>query len=167
MNIGAGLTYSTVAKALGGGAGVKHLNEFRPVQEFSYSIPYQRLAIQNRLRLDERFLQYASTSGPPFFFLFRYRYRLQLNYMLNRQTGHEARIKLGDEIMLQSGKETKGKFFDQNRVSIAYEQNLKENVSIELGYIYFYQQKISRQGYLSRDILRLSLNHRINRNEQN
>ncbi|MCR9064089.1 MAG: DUF2490 domain-containing protein [Cytophagales bacterium] len=167
INIAAGFTYSSVAKTLKGEPNSTRLNEFRPVQEFNYSLPYKRLVIQNRLRLDERFLQNISTTGPSYYFLLRYRYRLQLNYILKPQTIYEARIKLGDEIMLQTGKETQGKLFDQNRVSIAYDQNLGKNFSVELSYIYLYHQKISRQEFLSRDILRVSLNHKINRNEQN
>ncbi len=167
INVAAGFTYSSMAKKVSTESPLKHLHEFRPVQEINYSVPSKRFVLHNRIRLDERLLQSATQSEPEYFFLLRYRYRLQMNYIIKPKSAYEGKIKLGDEIMFQSGLKAKGKFFDQNRISIGYDQSLGKNLSVELGYTRFYQQKISNQEYLSRDILRLTINQKINRNEQN
>jgi Protein of unknown function (DUF2490) len=139
--------------------------ELRPGQEVNFSNPItKRLTIQQRFRIDERFIQ--SNNGKEltdgYDFNFRFRYRLLLNYKLNKDdTKLSSTIKLSDELMLNAGKNIIYNQFDQNRIYVGFEQGLNKNFSAELGYLYWYQQRSSGYQFFDRDIVRLTIYHKI------
>jgi hypothetical protein len=51
--------------------------------------------------------------------------------------------------------------FDQNRVYAGIEQGLNKKFTIELGYLHWYQQRASGYQFFDRDIIRLTIYHKI------
>jgi hypothetical protein len=139
--------------------------ELRPVQELNFTQPItKRLTFQQRLRIDERFIH--SNNGKEltdgYDFNFRFRYRLQLSYKLNQEdTKLSSTLKLSDELMLNAGKNILYNQFDQNRLYVGLEQGLNKNFSVELGYLYWYQQRASGNQFFDRDIVRLTVFHKV------
>lgn len=141
------------------------VSELRPVQEINYMIPVNdRFSIQQRLRIDERFIHKSAGSNlvDGYNFNFRFRYRLQANYKVSKA---EAKlptiIKAANELMINAGKKIIYNQFDQNRLYVGVEQGLTKKISLELGYMYLYQQRSSGFQFYDRDILRLTIYHKI------
>ncbi len=139
--------------------------EIRPAQEITYinSIS-KRLALQHRIRIDERFIRKndGEVLLPGYNFNFRFRYRLLASFKLNRDSTKRATtLKLANEIMLNAGRNIIYNQFDQNRIYAGIEQVLNKNFSMELGYMYWYQQRPTQYQFFDRDIIRLTIYHRI------
>jgi hypothetical protein len=139
--------------------------EKRIVQEVNLSNPLtKRLIIQQRLRIDERFIH--KNNGKELLdgydFNFRFRYRLQAAYRINKLEATNATIiKLSDELMVNAGKNIVYNHFDQNRIYVGIEQGINKTISAELGYLHWYQQRASGNQFFDRDIIRFTLNHKI------
>ncbi len=92
----------------------------------------------------------------------RFRYRLQASYQLRDEKAKmPTTIKVFDELMINVGNTILYNQFDQNRIYIGIEQGLHQNLSIELGYLYWYQQKASGYQFFDRDIIRFTIYHKI------
>lgn len=141
--------------------------EIRPVQEFNYTMRINnKLSLQQRLRIDERFIR--KNDGEKlldgYSFNFRFRLRFQLIYKLKEEKNkNQTTLKIADELMINAGKDIVYNQFDQNRIYIGIQQELNKNVALELGYLKLHQQKASGNQFLNRDIVRLSLYHRLTR----
>lgn len=137
--------------------------ELRPVVEVSHELTLNKIRFQNRIRLDNRFLEEdpeksvfdAST------YVLRFRYRGQLTIPLKKTAEGDPLIQLrvADEIMFNHTEN----LFDQNRIYVSADFRLSKFVSLETGYIYIYQQRFgSDNEYFRRHIARITLLHRIN-----
>lgn len=139
--------------------------EIRPVQEVNYINPVtKQLAIQHRVRIDERFIHKNDskvlTDG--YDFNFRFRYRLQASYKLaQKESKMPTTLKISNEFMVNAGDKIIYNQFDQNRIYIAVDQGLSKNISAELGYIHWYQQRATGYQFFDREIIRLTMYHRI------
>ena len=139
--------------------------EKRIVQEFNLSNSLsKRLTFQQRLRIDERFIH--KNNGKELLdgydFNFRFRYRLQASYRVNKLEAPKATIlKLSNELMVNAGKNIIYNQFDQNRLYVGIEQGFGKGISAELGYLHWYQQRASGNQFFDRDIIRFTLNHKI------
>jgi hypothetical protein len=135
--------------------------EIRPIAEVSHEIPLRGFSIQNRIRVDNRFIE-ANENESIFKesrHLTRYRYRLQFRIPVkNSEDQTKIVFRLAEEIMI-NGREN---YFDQNRVSGAAEFIINKKFSVESGYIYIYQQRFGTEDIYKRHILRFSVLHRIN-----
>jgi hypothetical protein len=135
------------------------------VQEVNLGNPLtKRLIIQQRLRIDERFIH--KNNGKELLdgydFNFRFRYRLQVTYRINKLEATNATIlKLSDELIVNAGKNIVYNHFDQNRIYVGIEQGINKTISAELGYLHWYQQRASGNQFFDRDIIRFTLNHKI------
>ncbi len=139
--------------------------EIRPVQEINYSNPISsKLNLQQRLRIDERFIHKNNGLNllEGYNFNIRFRYRIQMSYRIN---GIEDKVplaaKISDELMFNSGSTFAGRRFDQNRIYTGFEVGLVKNLSAELGYLHLYQQRAIINQFFERDILRLTIYHKI------
>jgi Protein of unknown function (DUF2490) len=139
--------------------------ENRIVQEFNLSNPLtKRLTIQQRLRIEERFIH--KNNGKELLdgydFNFRFRFRLQANCTISEaEAKNITTLKVSDELMINVGKAIVYNQFDQNRIYVGIEQGLGKGISAELGYLYWYQQRASGNQFFERDIIRFTLNHKI------
>ena len=139
--------------------------ELRPVQEINLSYPLgNRFTLQQRLRIEERFLHknngIALLEG--YAFNFRFRYRLQGSYKINKEEATNPTIlKVANELMINAGSKIIYNQFDQNRIYAGLEKGINKNISIELGYLHWYQQRATGNQFFERDIIRFTLYHKI------
>lgn len=140
--------------------------ETRIVQEINYNNSItKRLSLQHRLRVDERFIH--KNNGKELLdgydFNFRFRFRIQASYKLNKENSKTtSTLKASDELMINFGKKIVYNQFDQNRIYVGFEQSLSKNISAELGYLHWYQQRASGNQFYNREIIRFTIFHKIN-----
>lgn len=160
-----GYTYSIQSPQIPDGRSNLVVPEHRPFQEFNYTNPINtKLVFGQRLRIDERF--FRKNNGKELLdgydFNFRFRYRLQISYILNNKSKQTKDIiKFSDELMINAGKRIVNNIFDQNRISVAWEHNINKNWSAEVSYINWFQQRSSGVDFFNRDITRLTIFHKM------
>ncbi len=139
--------------------------EYRLEQEFSVQNQVsKRISIHNRLRVDERYITKNNglSLSDGFDFNFRFRHRIQVILSLNKpESNLPLLFKAGNEVMINSGKTILYNHFDQSRLLLSFEKSLNRNFSAEIGYIHWYQQRPSGNEFFNRNILRLTLLHKI------
>jgi Protein of unknown function (DUF2490) len=163
--IGFGLTYSLQSPQEPYSNSDLIIPEIRPVQEIQIVNPLtKRFSMLTRFRIDERFIHKndGKVLLDNYDFNFRFRYRLQLNYKLNAEGAKfNTILKLGDEIMLNAGKNIIYNQFDQNRIFVGIEKGISKNLGISADYIHWFQQRASGNQFFKREIIRLTLNHKL------
>ena len=135
-----GVTFSSVRQ------GVIDVKEYRLFQEFYiFQNLTSKLRLSHRFRTEQRWFENvekgAITEG--FNFKFRYRYRPQLDYKLNKKWS----FKTNAEIMYHQDA------YDQFRFFLATEYRFSPVFSMEMGYLKVHQQRLT-SGYFDRDNLR-------------
>lgn len=139
--------------------------ELRPFQELNWiTTVTQRLTLIQRLRIDERFIHRNNGKEliEGYDFNFRVRVRAQVNLLLSKSLNEYATtLKVADELMVNAGNNILLNSFDQNRIYVGVEQGLGKKISVELGYLHWYQQRNTGYQFFNRDILRLTFYHRI------
>lgn len=164
-DVAAGFTYSLQNPQDPNAATSLTVPEYRPNQEVNYTTTLlPKLTLANRFRLDERFI--SNNNGlilqDGYDFNLRFRYRLQLTYLLNKTLqNNQTNFKIFDEIMFNAGKQIVYNQFDQNRIYIAVEQSFNKHLSAELGYLNWFQQRSIQNQFFDRNIIRLTLLHKL------
>lgn len=135
--------------------------ELRPFQELNATqMISSKIAFSTRLRVEERFVR--KNNGIELLdghnFNMRYRFKLQYQYWLGKYK--KDNLKLSNELMVNSGANVN--FFDQNRLYLGFEHNFTKKLSVEIGYLRWYQQRTQFDTYFQRDIVRFTLFNRIN-----
>lgn len=165
VDVALGMTYSLQSPQDPNSESNLKVPEIRPAQEINYSIPITRkITLQNRIRIEERFINKndGEVLMDGYDFNFRFRYRLQATYKLNKEDAKVSTIlRIGDELMINAGAKIIHNHFDQNRVYIGLEQGLHKNFSVELGYFHWYQQRSNGYQFFDRDIVRLTIHHKF------
>lgn len=160
-----GMTYSLQSPQDPASTSELVIPELRPVQEINIVNPVtKKFSLQHRFRIEERFIHKndGKTLLDGYDFNFRFRYRLQVNYMLTKiEANHPLTLKIAEEIMVNTGEHIVYNSFDQNRIYFALEKSLAKGFSAELGYLYWFQQRSSGNQYFERDIMRFTLYHKI------
>ncbi len=135
--------------------------ELRFVAEASHEQLIGNVFLQNRVRLDNRFLETSTQQSvlDTSMYVLRFRYRLQVRMPLvkDKDGGTLLQLRLSDEIMFNH----KENFFDQNRIYATLDYNLNKNFTLEAGYIYIYQQRFAKDEFYSRNVIRIGLQHKI------
>ena len=165
LELAAGFTYSLQGPQHPEHSSALTVPENRIVQELNHTHPLNhRFSLVHRFRIDERFIHKNNGQEliPGYDFNFRFRYRLGIHYGLDKdQTMHPTILKLSDEVMINAGPHIVYNTFDQNRISFSAEHQFSPAISVELGYMHWYQQRSSGYQFYSRDILRFTFYHRI------
>lgn len=160
-----GLTYSRQSPQFPDAASKLVVPEIRPFQEFNFtSVISKRLSLIQRLRIDERFIHRnnGKTLLDGYDFNFRVRLRLQANWVVSKTIStHQTTLKIANELMVNAGRLIALNPFDQNRIYFGIEQKMSKKAAVELGYLHWYQQRSSGYQFFSRDIIRLTLYHRL------
>jgi Protein of unknown function (DUF2490) len=134
--------------------------EIRPFQEINASQKINnKIVFSSRLRIDERFIQKNDGEKLLAGFNFNMRYRFRIQYQFFPWPRKKNNLKFSNELMVNSGKNVN--FFDQNRIYAAYEHTFSKNFSAEVGYLRWYQQRAQFDTYFQRDIVRLTVFHKI------
>ena len=164
-DVALGLTYSLQSPQDPNSVSDLVVPEKRFVQEINLNNPLSnRFSLQHRLRIDERLIRNNNELNllEGYAFNFRFRYKLQGSYRLNREDAtNQTILKISDELMFNAGKQIIYNQFDQNRIYAGLEQGLIENISAEIGYLYWYQQRATGDQFFDRNIIRFTLLHKI------
>ncbi len=137
--------------------------EWRPHQEINHKTKAGKLGIAHRYRFEERYFRKMEgnqlTDG--YDFNFRARYQLQLQYPLIRKDVKKGAldIKMYDEIMLNLGKQVVYNTFDQNRLGMALNYGILENLQLQFDFFHWFQQRNSGIDYISQYISRFTIFH--------
>jgi hypothetical protein len=141
---------------------IKHPTlEARPVIEAGYEIPCRGFSLQQRIRIDNRFFEADKyeTIFDGSTYVMRMRYRLQARIPMRKDTEGNPRttLRIADEIMFNH----RENLFDQNRIYFSSDWVVTKHWSVELGYVYIYQQRFGTEQFLQRHVLRFSLSHKL------
>jgi hypothetical protein len=165
-DVGFGFTYSRQSSHAPNSVSQLVVPERRLVQELNVGKQMSnRLAFQQRFRIDERFIHKSNSEklAEGYDFNFRFRYRLQLSFILGRTDAkNKTTVKLSEELMVNAGKSIILNLFDQNRLFLCVEQGIGKGISAEIGYLHWFQQRPSGIDFFERDIIRFTFYHKIN-----
>ena len=138
--------------------------ELRPFQEFNNNQKFNRVTINHRYRIEERYFRKVVNDKlvNGYNFNFRIRYKFEVEYRFYQSTNNiqSLSLKAGDEIMLNAGKKIVKNTFDQNRINTAISYQATNSFTFDLGYTYGFQQKSSGD-YNQANILRVTILHKI------
>lgn len=95
---------------------------------------------------------------------FRIRYQLGIEIPLIKSTQKQRELlslKISDEVHINLGKKIVHNVFDQNRLYIGFIYKILPDLSVEAGYLNWFQQKTSGEDFYKRHVLRLGMAHKI------
>ncbi|MDO8998265.1 MAG: DUF2490 domain-containing protein [Bacteroidota bacterium] len=139
--------------------------EWRPWQEILINDNLNNLKISHRFRLEQRFNEKVKNNEPvnEYQFNHRFRYRLDLRFPItkNEEKGKILYILIGNELMINAGKNITYNYFDQNRSYAGLNYELNKKISLQLQYIHIWQQLSSGNTFLMSEVIRFNLYHTI------
>lgn len=135
--------------------------ELRPEFEISYQ---QRLsdqfAVNHRYWAEWRYFKLEHKDYA--FGNYRFRYKLEVQFRVRPK----VIIRAFDEIFINAGKNIVNNTFDQNRIGASIQYMPFKNFGFELGYFNWYQQRESGTDFYNRNIMRLTIHHHVNFQDQ-
>lgn len=140
--------------------------ELRPHGEFNLRSSLGSVAIENRWRGELRFFQNINLPMTELqegyhYSAARFRYKLQTIFSLAKLAETKTlRLKLANEVMAVAGGRMEKITFDQNRISADLSMEISSKISLDLGYVNWYQAK-SSGGFLEQHIVRSVLKHQL------
>ena len=163
VELGAGFAYFSVATQnpevdLG-----FNVPEYRGQQDITLKQNLNKIDINHRFQIEERFFQNFDTQGltTGTTFFWRFRYRIQGDYTFWKQEKQFLKAVISDEIMINAGSNVVKNTFDQNRIYGGLQFGINAYLAVELGYLKSFQQRITGVDYFNRNILRLSIYHKL------
>ena len=164
LETGAGLAHLSVTTQIPEINPDFRIPEYRGQQDLTWRISRNKFNINQRFQVEERFIHSTNSSGllPGSTFSWRFRYRLQGDYTFWKKENQAIKAMLSDEIMFNAGKANRKNTFDQNRIYAAIHFQASNHFSYELGYLKNFQRRASGVDFFDRDIIRLSIFHRLN-----
>ena len=140
-----------------------NIPEYRAQQDLTWRANLHPFSINQRFQVEERFIQKSNQQeilqGTSF--AWRFRYRLQIEYPIWKKIDQHFKVVFSDEIMFNSGKANRKNTFDQNRIYAAIHYNVNPHFAYEVGYLKSFQRRASGVDFFNRDIVRLSVFHKI------
>jgi len=133
--------------------------EIRPHQEINTDQNLGRIKLSHRYKAEERF--FVRTADDAADFIFRLRYKCQVQLSLGKISGTPLALVLYDEVMFNWGNGVSAGPFDQNRIFAALLFRMSESWSVETGYMNLFQQRSSPHNFYNRHILRMTFNHNV------
>ena len=137
--------------------------EYRGQQDLTLKHNYGKIAINHRYQIEERFIQNADKQGliGGSVFSLRFRYRIQGDYTVWKKENGYLKAILSDEILINAGNKTIKNTFDQNRIYIGLQLGISSSLATEIGYLNSFQQRASGVDYFDRNIIRISIYHKL------
>jgi len=131
-------------------------NEDRLHEQFILTQSFGRIGLFQRLRNEQRWVQtLTSDAVTGVKFTDRVRFLLSLNLKVSRSDPRIPSLVVSDELMVQFGRQVVYNTFDQNRLFIGIRQDIRTDLSFDLGYMLIFQQKPVPLLYERHDVLRL------------
>lgn len=147
--------------------------EFRPHLEFAYKQKLDKVTLDHRFRGEARFFHNINDSSTDLedgfeYSNYRFRYKLQASLPIFKiDENRRVKFKVSDELFINAGNKILTNVFDQNRVYAGLNYDILKNLSFEVGYLNWFQQKPDGD-FFNRDILRFTVYHKIDlRNKNN
>lgn len=163
MELGAGFTYFSVATQDPDFHSKFNKPEYRIQQDATLKQNLGKITLNQRFQIEERFFQNFDKerliSGSTFFW--RFRYRIQGDYNFWQKKKQFLKAIISDEIMINAGKKVINNTFDQNRIYAGLQYGINSSLAIELGYMNSFQQRSTEVDYFNRNIIRLSIYHKL------
>jgi hypothetical protein len=141
--------------------------EVRPHLEFVYKQKLDKITFDHRFRAEVRFFNNFNESRTELedgfeYSNYRFRYKLQATIPLFKMDENRAlKFKVSDELFINAGNKIVTNVFDQNRVYAGLNYDILNNLSFEVGYLNWFQQKPDGF-FFDRDILRFTVFHTLN-----
>lgn len=140
-------------------------SEYRGWEQAVFNTSFWRFVINQRIRIEQRFIQkyLEYEQSHEYVYTNRYRYQLQCVIPINNEKviDHSFYAVLSDEIMFNSGKSIIYNAFDQNRLAIGIGYKWTNKFTISMSYIAIYNQKNKKDAIDKYNVLSLSLFHNL------
>jgi hypothetical protein len=140
--------------------------ELRPHVEVAYKQKLPKLVIDHRYRAEARFFHNTNeertelTDGYDFG-TYRLRYRIQATIpVVTLSEERSLKVKVGDELHMNAGGRPGTNVFDQNRIYASLSLDCNKNITVEAGYLNWYQQRTATE-FFNRHIIQFTLAHKI------
>lgn len=141
--------------------------EFRPYQELNTTQEFNKFSIQHRFRIEGRYFRKITNDviTSQLNFNLRYRYRLFCKIPLLKLSDSIPERKLflniGDEILINSGKEIIYNMFDNNRLLVGIAWQVNPNLNFSFTYNYQFGQRSSPATYEHSDVFWFAITHKM------
>ena len=163
IELGAGFTYFSVATQDPDIHSKFNKPEYRIQQDATLKQNLGKTTLNQRFQIEERFFRNFDKerliSGSTFFW--RFRYRIQGDYNFWQKKKQFLKAIISDEIMINAGKKVVNNTFDQNRIYAGLQYGINSSLALELGYMNSFQQRSTEVDYFNRNIIRLSIYHKL------
>jgi hypothetical protein len=141
--------------------------ELRPHVEMAMKQKLSGFSIDHRYRVEARFFHNTNSNSTELeddyrFGNYRFRYRVQVAIPIFKIREKQFfKVKFGEEIFINAGSNIIYNPFDQNRLNAGISVDCFPNVTFDVDYLNWFQQRSSGDDYFNRDILRFTLFHTI------
>jgi len=140
--------------------------ELRPHVEFAYNQKLKYFDLDYRYRTEFRFHHNTNVDRTFLedgyeFSNIRFRCRVQATVPIYKKN---LKIKTSNELHINAGNKITKNVFDQNRLYVGLSYTSSPSLTTDIGYMNWFQQR-SDGNYFSRDILRFTIYHKINKNK--
>jgi hypothetical protein len=151
-----GVAYGHMWLANQSGATELFSNENRLHQHIGFNQKLGKVQINQRLRIEERWIQKVKNFIPidEIRYTTRFRYQLTLNIPVSSNPKLPS-LALSDELMMQTGKDIIYNNFDQNRLFAGIRQQVSPALAFDFGYMHVWQQRLSGYQYNRNHTIRL------------
>jgi len=128
----------------------------------------KKLIIAHRYQVESRFFKNTNSNHTEledgfYFSAIRFRYRIEATIpIIKLKNDKQIKIKISDEFMLNFGPKIIYNTFDQNRIYTALNIDFTKSLSAEIGYLNSFQKRSTPNDFYMRNIVRLTLFHKIN-----
>jgi hypothetical protein len=140
--------------------------EHRLWQQVQFQTNYPKLTMTNSIRFEQRWRQKIIAPdrlGDEFNFNYRLRFGINLQYPLRHKKNEagDLSLVLGDEVMLNFGKQVVYNYLDQNRLFGGFRYFFNQSNSLTLLYMNSYSQTNVQALYRVFNVIRISYFHNI------
>jgi hypothetical protein len=142
--------------------------EFRPYQEITVKNKFNKIDLNHRYRVEERFFKSVDNGviQSPNTFNFRFRYSLMLSiplFQLSKEKPEKVFIlNIGDEIFVNAGSDIVDNVFDQNRFIISPTFKLSDQLSISSTWNSQFASTSTPSRYTYTNVIWLQIKHKLN-----
>jgi len=135
-------------------------NEWRPWQEFSYQLSFNKINFIQRLRTEQRFLQQVENGNlsDHYEYIFRLRYKFEWQFSL---PGSKLKLMIGNEVLVNPGYINNTRFFDQNRTFAGINFKMSPVTVLQFQYLKIFQWDSRANVLNDQNVFRLNINQQF------
>lgn len=168
-----GITYH-FNKTVSATAGVAYFSHYtatyirpegRGWQQLLFCETYGRVKVNHRLRAEQRFFQKVISSQlvDDYNYNNRFRYQLNAQVPINKKQIEDKTVyfSIADEVFINSGKEIRNNYFDQNRLAFGLGYKLNEGLNILVSYTSIFVQRPKVDAFEDNNVLVINIYHNL------